>query len=107
MWVGDGDNDDEDIQQFLMVDLALAFKDKTDDDLICDAIIDLDSCTNNVMQMFLEGHPISIVKYEYDSMFSYLYLASPTTTNMPIEINLGKTLNISPRLGKSAKETTH
>jgi hypothetical protein len=38
-----------------MVDLALVFKEKYDDDLICDDIIDLESPTNDVVQMFLEG----------------------------------------------------
>jgi hypothetical protein len=49
MWVGNGDNDDEDVQQLLTIDLALSFKEKTKDDLICDLIIDPYSPTNHIM----------------------------------------------------------
>jgi len=53
MWVGNGNSDDENIQQLFMVDLALSFKNKIDDDLICDAIINLDSNTKNVVQILV------------------------------------------------------
>jgi hypothetical protein len=46
MWVGDGYNDDEYIQQFIIVDLSFSFKDKIDDYLNCNFIIDPDSHTS-------------------------------------------------------------
>jgi hypothetical protein len=38
MWVGNGDNDDEDVQQLLIIDIVLYFKEKIEYDLICDVI---------------------------------------------------------------------
>jgi hypothetical protein len=46
----------------------------------------------------------SLVKNEYNHMLSYLYLSSPITTSMPIEISLGKTLNCNPRLENLQKK---
>jgi len=38
LWDQNEDNDEENFQQLIMDDLALAFKEKYDDDLICDAM---------------------------------------------------------------------
>jgi hypothetical protein len=74
LWVENEDNDEENIQQLFMVDLSLVFKEKYDDDLICDAIIDPKSHTNDVVQMFMEGFSSSLVKNEYNHM-PFIYIS--------------------------------
>jgi hypothetical protein len=87
-----------------MIHLALVFKEKYDDDLICDAIIDPESHSNDVVQMFMEGSSSYLLENEYNNIPTYIYLASPITTNFPIQISLVKTVNYNPRLENLQKK---
>jgi hypothetical protein len=54
IWIGHEDSDDEKIQQIFTIESTLCFKEKTEDDLICVLITNLDSPTNYIMHMIEE-----------------------------------------------------
>jgi hypothetical protein len=61
MWVGYGDNDDENVQQLLMIDLSLSFKENTEDDLIYDFLTNPYSPANHIIQILEEQCSISTI----------------------------------------------
>jgi len=51
MRVGNGDSDDDNVQQVFMIESSLCFKEKIEDDIICDIITNTYSPTNHIMHV--------------------------------------------------------
>jgi hypothetical protein len=62
MWVGNGDSEDDNVQQVFMIRSSLSFKEKFEDKLICDLITNHYSHTNHIMNIIEETHCFSIIQ---------------------------------------------
>jgi hypothetical protein len=80
MWVGNEDSDDDNVQQLLMIKSSLSFKEKTEDNLICDLLTNPYSPTNHIMNMMEETCSFSSIQIEFQSYHPIFTLHLKQTT---------------------------